>query len=177
MYQGADQVVQKYEKECLEDTADECNDLGIAAAQELAFEYCPFDAAASFAPGDQPDYKQACREVAYGICAGAVGDQVNANGCSIFSNDLKELQDKCERQVNRMTGGDNFKDDDKWHGSGDDGYEYIVNTEMPTDHPTKKKWGGGWSDDWHGSGDDNFVSFICTTSNRNHFYPRLNHVL
>jgi hypothetical protein len=145
--------------------------LGIAAAQELAFEYCPFDDAASFAPGDQPDYKEACREVATGICEGAVGNQVNDNGCGISPNDLKDLQAKCERQVNRMTGGDSsivhddhFKDDDKWHGSGgDDGYEYIVNTETPTAHPTKKKWGGGWSDDWHGSGDDNFVSPFRTS--------------
>lgn len=30
---GADQVVAKYEKRCLENTADECTDLGIAAAQ------------------------------------------------------------------------------------------------------------------------------------------------
>lgn len=30
---GADQVVQKYEKLCLENTSDECDDLGVAAAQ------------------------------------------------------------------------------------------------------------------------------------------------
>lgn len=30
---GADQVIEKYEKQCLEDTADECEDLGVAAAQ------------------------------------------------------------------------------------------------------------------------------------------------
>jgi hypothetical protein len=70
---------------------------------------------------------------------------------------------------------DHFKDDDKWHGSGDDGYEYIVNTEMPTEapytkkpsrHPTSQpthKWGGGWKgDDWYGSGDDDFAGIIRT---------------
>ena len=106
--------------------------------------------------------------MAYGICEGVVGTQVNDNGCSISANDLKTLQGKCERQVNRMTGGgdapivqdDHFMDDDKWHGSGDDGYEYVVNTLTPTDFPTKKPhhWGGVWHDDWHGSGDDEFVS-------------------
>ena len=30
---GANQVVEKYEKQCLEETPDECNDLGEAAAQ------------------------------------------------------------------------------------------------------------------------------------------------
>lgn len=144
---------------------------------EIAFEYCPFNAAVSFAPGDQPDYKQACREVAYGICQGVVGNQVNANGCSISANDLKTLQGKCKREVNKMTGGggssavddDHNNDDDKWQGSGDDGYEYTVNTLAPTDNPTKKPskkphhWGGGWHDDWHGSGDDEFVSSRCSS--------------
>jgi len=32
---GADQVVEKYEKQCLEDDADECIDLGKAAAEGL----------------------------------------------------------------------------------------------------------------------------------------------
>ena len=140
---------------------------------EIAFEFCPFDIAASFAPDDQPDYKEACREVATSICEGSVGDQVNDNGCSISSNNLKILEAKCERQVNKMTGGgspiiqdDHFKDDDKWHGSGDDAYEYIINTSAPTDYPTRKPtkkphWGGGWADDWAGSGDDEFVSTHC----------------
>lgn len=30
---GANQIVEKYERECLEDSPDECNDLGVAAAQ------------------------------------------------------------------------------------------------------------------------------------------------
>ena len=30
---GAQQVIDKYEKQCLEDSPDECNDLGVAAAQ------------------------------------------------------------------------------------------------------------------------------------------------
>ena len=171
---GADQVVKKYEKQCLEDTVDECNGLGEAAAQEIAFEYCPFSASASFAPESQPDYKQECREVAYGFCEGAVGNQVNDNGCSISTGDLKNLQEKCERQVNRMTGGsdlidDQIKDDDKWGGSGDDEYEYVVNTEMPTEAPRRTKkptrrptWGGWKDDDWHGSGDDEFAGIIRT---------------
>ncbi|KAL3784381.1 hypothetical protein ACHAWO_001627 [Cyclotella atomus] len=151
---GSYKVVKFYEKQCLEDTADECNDLGIAAAQELAFEYCPFDASSSFAPESQPDYKEACREVATGICKGAVGDQVMDNGCTISTSELKDLQDKCERQVDEMTGGsssiidddhtDDHTDDGKWHGSGDDEFAGIVRTELPTSTPTyyPTKWGG-----------------------------------
>ena len=138
---GANNVVRFYEKQCLEETADECVDLGEAAAQEIAFEYCPFDAAASFAPESSPDYKEKCREVATGICKGALKDQVNDNGCSISNNDLKDLQDKCEHQVDMMTGGGDdeiagITDDDDWHGSGDDGYEYVVRTSTPTESPT-----------------------------------------
>ena len=159
------------------------------SCKEIAFEYCPFDASASFAPESSPDYKEKCREVAYGVCEGAVGDQVNDNGCSISTSDLEDLQDKCVRQVNKMTGGpsddhfddDHFnddhhaKDDDKWHGSGDDGYEYVVITEMPTEkptrrpskrptpHPTKDKWGGWIDDGWYG-GDDDFQGIVRTNT-------------
>lgn len=131
---GANKVVFEQEKSCLEDTTDECTELGEAAAQgnsnksfffallswltncfcslllvfiEIAFEFCPFDTSASFAPPSRPDYKEACREVASGICEGAVGNQVNNNGCSLTTSELLMLQDKCEYQVNLMTGGDN----------------------------------------------------------------------
>jgi len=52
----------------------------------------------------EPDYKEKCREVATGVCEGAVGDQVSQNGCSITTSDLLELQNKCEGQVDSMTG-------------------------------------------------------------------------
>ena len=42
---------------------------------EIAFGFCPFDASSGFAPM-RPDYKESCREVAYGICRGVVGDKV-----------------------------------------------------------------------------------------------------
>ena len=156
MQSGANQIVEKYERECLEDSPDECNDLGVAAAQgeanmlywscnnivnlqssyylflkyprnhpEIAFEYCPFPA--SFAPEDsiRPDYKQKCREVAYGICEGAISDQIEDNGCSITTTELEELQEKCEGQVDMMTGGPSIRDTD-------------MPTYEPTPRPTKK---------------------------------------
>ena len=69
---------------------------------EIAFEYCPFNAATSFAP--RPDYKEQCRQVATGVCKGSIKEQVNNNGCGISNAKLEDLQAKCRRQVNRMTG-------------------------------------------------------------------------
>ena len=40
-----------------------------------------------------------------GICEGAVGGQVQKNGCSITTSQLKALQDKCDAAVNDITGG------------------------------------------------------------------------
>lgn len=88
---GADEVVEQYEKQCLDDTTEECTDVGETAAQgtyqafdilcsrslhkyyyspllsysttEIAFEFCPFAAGASFA---RPNYKEQCRVVAVG---------------------------------------------------------------------------------------------------------------
>jgi hypothetical protein len=78
----------------------------VSTLSEIAFEYCPFDASSSFA---RPDYKETCREVATGICEGAVGGKVKDNGCSISDNNLARLQKKCENQVNSMTGGDTVR--------------------------------------------------------------------
>ncbi|KAL7503939.1 hypothetical protein ACHAXN_001657 [Cyclotella atomus] len=124
---GADQVVQKYEKMCLENTSDECNDLGVAAAQEIAFGFCPFNAESSFA---RPNYKERCRLVAVGICEGNVGKQVEKNGCGISSGELQKLQDKCEDQVNEMVGGP-FQDDDRFD---------MVNTPKPTKKPSSRHY-------------------------------------
>ena len=84
----------------------------ISLSQEIAFEACPFDAVTSFAPG-RPNYKEKCRRVAYGICQGSVGAEVEKNGCSLTTGELLELQEKCEGQVNEMTGGP-FLDDDRF---------------------------------------------------------------
>ena len=75
---------------------------------EIAFGFCPFDASSGFAPM-RPDYKESCREVAYGICRGVVGDKVEDNGClNTPDNKIVQLQNKCVDQVNLMTGGPIF---------------------------------------------------------------------
>jgi hypothetical protein len=100
-------VVDKYEKQCLDDSPDECYDLGQAAAQMIAFDYCPFNAADEAATAyGQPNYKASCRSVAYGVCEGAIYGYVRDNGCSISTSKLNQLQAECEDQVDSMTGGD-----------------------------------------------------------------------
>jgi hypothetical protein len=98
-------VVAKYEKQCLENSPDECYDLGQAAAQMIAFDYCPFSVQADATAYGQPNYKASCRSVAYGVCEGAIYGYVRDNGCSISTSKLNQLQDECEDQVDSMTGG------------------------------------------------------------------------
>jgi hypothetical protein len=100
-------VVTKYEKQCLDDSPDECYDLGQAAAQIIAFDFCPFSAADATGYS-QPNYKASCRSVAYGVCEGAIYSNVRGNGCSISTSQLSKLQNKCEGQVDSMTGGENI---------------------------------------------------------------------
>ncbi|KAL7506715.1 hypothetical protein ACHAXN_004503 [Cyclotella atomus] len=108
MKKGADQVVAKYEKQCLDDTPDECYDLGQAAAQMIAFDFCPFSAQSDATAYGQPNYKASCRSVAYGVCEGAIYNNVRDNGCSISTSQLNNLQNKCKGQVDSMTGGDSI---------------------------------------------------------------------
>lgn len=77
---------------------------------EIAYDYCPFDAAASFG---RPNYKEQCRVVAIGVCEGAVGQQVKKNGCELTTSQLSMLQDKCTDVVNDISGGP-FLDDDRF---------------------------------------------------------------
>lgn len=104
MEAGADQVVEKYEKQCLDDPS-ECDALGQAAAQQIAFEFCPFSAADSTGYSS-PNYKESCRSVAYGICEGAIYGYVQQNGCPMTTTELSQEQAKCEEQVDSMTGGE-----------------------------------------------------------------------
>jgi hypothetical protein len=81
--------------------------LGQAAAQIIAFDYCPFYAAdeAEGTAYGQPNYKATCRDVAEGICEGAIYGYVRDNGCSITTSALNNLQDDCEDQIYSMTSG------------------------------------------------------------------------
>eukprot|EP00804_Cyclotella_cryptica_P004703 CCRYP_019116-RA/>CCRYP_019116-RA protein AED:0.08 eAED:0.08 QI:0/0.66/0.75/1/1/1/4/365/330 len=121
--QGAEQVIDKYERECLGDSPDDCSDLGNAAAQgkftfgvpdvcrrSIAFAFCPFNAASEASPASEPNYEKQCREVAYGICKGAIYNQVISNGCTMTTTELWQEQYKCEEQIDAMVDGDDNDD-------------------------------------------------------------------
>jgi hypothetical protein len=69
---------------------------------KIAFDYCPPPADA-YGASRHKNYKKTCREVAYGVCEGAVGSNVQSNGCSITTSETRTLQKKCKSKVNSMT--------------------------------------------------------------------------
>eukprot|EP00956_Cyclotella_meneghiniana_P011642 scaffold16384_cov76-Cyclotella_meneghiniana.AAC.2 len=91
-----------------DDNIDECYELGEAAAQEIAYDYCPINVAYDYS---NPNYPSSCRNVAYGACRGAIYDNVIDNGCSISTSKLNNLQNKCEDQVDSMIDYEVLKQD------------------------------------------------------------------
>jgi hypothetical protein len=73
---------------------------------EIAFAFCPFNAADATSTAAPPDYKASCRDVAEGICEGAIYGYVHVqdNGCSISTSQLNDLQDECGDQIDSMLG-------------------------------------------------------------------------
>mmetsp|Transcript_19895 Transcript_19895/g.43148 ORF Transcript_19895/g.43148 Transcript_19895/m.43148 type:complete len:220 (-) Transcript_19895:167-826(-) len=114
---GVDQQVQKIEKDCLGGPS-ECVELGETAAELVVKDnYECTQAQANMHGASEPtDYKKECREVAYGICTGYIPTAVktvcrNPKETLRTNKELRELQGKCEKQVNKMTGkgGDELK--------------------------------------------------------------------
>lgn len=119
---GVDQQVQRIEKECFDDDPSQCQDLGETAAEIIVFATvnCALASSKEFftaglGPGalssstygnDEPDYKEICLEVAYGICAGYISTTLNkyCSGSNVSTSEILELQKKCEKQVDNMVG-------------------------------------------------------------------------
>lgn len=91
-----------------DDNVDECYELGEAAAQEIAYAYCPINVAYD---SSNPNYSSSCRNVAYGACRGAIYEDVIDNGCSISTGKLNQLQNRCENKVDSMIDGEVLKED------------------------------------------------------------------
>jgi len=103
---GADLVVVEHERKCVDESPAECVELGEAAAQMLAFSYCPFSAADEASGYSTPNYMQSCRDVAYSVCKGEMREMLESNGCSdVPPGDLSSLQEECTEQVDSMTPG------------------------------------------------------------------------
>ncbi|KAK1743529.1 hypothetical protein QTG54_006150 [Skeletonema marinoi] len=101
---GMEEVVVEKEKECFRDSADECVDLGNAAAREIAYAFCPrgFGTTAS---GERPQWRRNCRDAAVDQCRGQVSGEVRDEcGGGFSTNELRTLQNKCRNKVLTMIG-------------------------------------------------------------------------
>jgi hypothetical protein len=92
-------VVEK-EKECFRDSADECVDLGNAAAREIAYSHCGIMGMNSVSK----KWRRNCRDAAVDQCRGQVFNQVKDECGSPRTSDLRTLQNKCRNKVLTMIG-------------------------------------------------------------------------
>lgn len=109
---GVDHQVDHYEEECLGDDPSQCQDLGETAAEIIVFDnVCVPDMSGSAYGNAEPDYKETCREVAYGICTGYISTTINkyCSDSNVSTSELLELQNKCEDQVDSMVGADELE--------------------------------------------------------------------
>ena len=93
---GADQVVDKYEKQCLDDSPDECNDLGQAAAQRKSFYFdmwdCYFVIDYSFDPHHVLSYIFISSEIAYAYCPfSATEDEASIYGAPNYKASCRSV--------------------------------------------------------------------------------------
>jgi hypothetical protein len=122
---GVDPEVDKILEQCVDDDSTQCISLGETAASIIVYaKVCT-----GFSSAKHQDYLQTCREVAYGICMGAIDEKIEQQcpdeQSSVTTSDISSLMDMCEEQVNSMT----------------DGEDKIVTktpTRKPTKNPTKK---------------------------------------
>lgn len=100
---GIDAEVKKIEKRCFEDDSSQCTDLGKTAAEIIVKDnHC--------GPGGDTTsysiYKKECKQAAYSICEGqipSVADRWCPNK-SLSNSKIRNMQDKCRSQVNKMVG-------------------------------------------------------------------------
>jgi len=96
---GMNEVVVEKEKECFRDSADECVNLGNAAAREIAYNHC-----GSFGTSSRSDWRSDCRDAAIDQCRGQVFNQVKDECGSPNTSDLRNLQNRCRNKVLTMIG-------------------------------------------------------------------------
>ena len=97
-------MVTQKEKECFHDSAEECVDLGNAAARIIAYDHCAskFGSAASSSP---KKWRRECRDAAIDQCRGSMFNQFKKEcESSPSTRDLQRLQDKCKNEVLSMIG-------------------------------------------------------------------------
>ncbi|KAL7524237.1 hypothetical protein ACHAXR_000487 [Thalassiosira sp. AJA248-18] len=113
--------MQEIDKKCL-GMPDQCVECGEAAAEEIAYSFCPKYAKDLMR---SVDYQADCREVAYGECKGAIRAKVKdyCGSKPLSTSQLKKLQRKCVKQVNEMVGFETFLRNEEGYGGFDDGFD------------------------------------------------------
>lgn len=98
-------------KECRnsDQAADDCNDLGSAAARIIVRDsgYCPPEDtmhSASRGKNNLKKFRRECRSVGTGSCQGDIRHQARECGASLNTRQQSQLQRKCRDEVDRLTG-------------------------------------------------------------------------
>mmetsp|Transcript_10310 Transcript_10310/g.22327 ORF Transcript_10310/g.22327 Transcript_10310/m.22327 type:complete len:216 (+) Transcript_10310:128-775(+) len=104
---GVDERVAEIEKQCLHDDSSQCTDLGNDAAEIIVLNGFCTPGGTYGAAHEQPNYKAECKDAATTICMGNIPN-VAHRWCpdkNLSMGKMKELQGKCEDQVDKMVPG------------------------------------------------------------------------
>jgi len=96
--EGMQQGLNDIERQCLNDSPDECIELGNEAAAIIAARHCGASSMANM----RPNFQRICREVGINQCRGSVFNRVTNLCGSPTTRDLLRLQDECDDQVDRL---------------------------------------------------------------------------
>jgi arsenate reductase-like glutaredoxin family protein len=98
---GMQEVLKEKEKQCFNDSATECIDLGNNAAKMIANKHCQM-----MAMYDNKNYRASCRDVAINQCKGQVSVEVQRFcGTTPSTNVLRDLMGQCDYQVHSLING------------------------------------------------------------------------
>ena len=101
---GVDPEVDKILKQCLDNDSSQCIALGETAASIIVYA----NVCGGYSAENHQDYLQTCREVAYGICEGAIRTKIEEqcpDQLPVSTTELNSLMGMCVEQVDSMTGG------------------------------------------------------------------------
>ena len=102
-----DQVI-NYERQCLDETSDQCFDLAQAAAESIVFEFVCNPRIENFKVPTPIDYKEKCRNVAKNNCPGLIWTTMEKwcpkKADHIKRRELMILEDKCGPTIDGFFG-------------------------------------------------------------------------
>ena len=97
--------------------ADDCNELGSTAATIIVNDsgFCPTRGtrrrgANRFGNNNLRQFRRECRRVGVGSCQGSILNAARECGARLNLSQQSQLQGRCSREVNRLTGGRNAMD-------------------------------------------------------------------